>query len=63
MVASSEKPPGMDWSKRPGGSEICCNPDEFADHSVMNCSRFIVVHGAGSFGLLLFLEVKLFLSD
>nr|XP_007157700.1 hypothetical protein PHAVU_002G091000g [Phaseolus vulgaris]ESW29694.1 hypothetical protein PHAVU_002G091000g [Phaseolus vulgaris] len=50
MIASSEKPPGMDWSKRSGGSEICCNPDEFGDHSAMECSPFIVVHGAGSFG-------------
>ncbi|XP_020220081.1 isopentenyl phosphate kinase isoform X3 [Cajanus cajan] len=50
MIASSEKPPGMDWSKRHGGSEICCNPEEFGDHSATECSRFIVVHGAGSFG-------------
>ncbi|WVZ11402.1 hypothetical protein V8G54_015932 [Vigna mungo] len=50
MIVSSEKPPGMDWSKRPGGSEICCNPEEFGDHSAMECSPFIVVHGAGSFG-------------
>jgi isopentenyl phosphate kinase len=50
MITSSEKPPGMDWSKRPGDSEICCNPDEFGDDSVTECSRFIVVHGAGSFG-------------
>ncbi|KAH1261102.1 Isopentenyl phosphate kinase [Glycine max] len=50
MVASSEKPPGMDWSKRPGASEIFCNPEEFGDHSAIDCSPFIVVHGAGSFG-------------
>ncbi|XP_061369689.1 isopentenyl phosphate kinase isoform X2 [Gastrolobium bilobum] len=50
MISSSEKPPGMDWSKRPGDSETFCNPEEFGDHSVMECSRFIVVHGAGSFG-------------
>ncbi|XP_057448162.1 isopentenyl phosphate kinase isoform X2 [Lotus japonicus] len=50
MVASPEKPPGMDWSKRPGDSEIFCNPEEFGDHSDLECSRFIVVHGAGSFG-------------
>jgi len=49
MVASSEKPPGMDWSKRPGASEIFCNPEEFGDHSAIDCSPFIVVHGAGSF--------------
>ncbi|RYR58621.1 hypothetical protein Ahy_A05g024484 isoform B [Arachis hypogaea] len=50
MISSSQKPPGMDWSKRHGASEICCNPDEFKDHSVIDCSPFIVVHGAGSFG-------------
>ncbi|KAI4314115.1 hypothetical protein L6164_027051 [Bauhinia variegata] len=51
MIASSGKPPGMDWSKRPGKSEISCNPDDFGeDHSVLDCSPFIVVHGAGSFG-------------
>ncbi|KAE9605547.1 hypothetical protein Lal_00024559 [Lupinus albus] len=50
MITSSEKPPGMDWSKRPGSSEICCNPEEFGDQSVVDFSRFIVVHGAGSFG-------------
>ncbi|RYR58619.1 hypothetical protein Ahy_A05g024484 isoform D [Arachis hypogaea] len=46
MISSSQKPPGMDWSKRHGASEICCNPDEFKDHSVIDCSPFIVVHGA-----------------
>ncbi|RYR09382.1 hypothetical protein Ahy_B05g077686 isoform C [Arachis hypogaea] len=50
MISSSQKPPGMDWSKRHRASEICCNPDEFKDHSVIDCSPFIVVHGAGSFG-------------
>ncbi|KAF7828013.1 DUF1336 family protein [Senna tora] len=50
MIASSAKPPGMDWSKRPGNSEITCNPQDFGDHSVLDCSPFIVVHGAGSFG-------------
>lgn len=48
MIASSQKPPGMDWSKRPGDSEICCNPEEFGDDFDAECSRFIVVHGAGS---------------
>ncbi|KAI9124836.1 hypothetical protein K1719_004163 [Acacia pycnantha] len=50
MVASSAKPPGMDWSKRPGKPDISCNSEEFGDHSVLDCRRFIVVHGAGSFG-------------
>jgi hypothetical protein len=58
MITSSEKPPGMDWSKRPGDSEICCNPDEFGDDSVMECSRFIVVHGAGS-SVFFLLELKI----
>jgi isopentenyl phosphate kinase len=58
MITSSEKPPGMDWSKRPGDSEICCNPDEFGDDSVMECSRFIVVHGAGS-SIFFLLELKI----
>lgn len=48
MIASSAKPPGMDWSKRPGNSEISCNPEDFGDYPVLDCSRFIVVHGAGS---------------
>lgn len=47
MITSSQKPPGMDWSKRHGDSEICCNPEEFGDDSVLESSRFIVVHGAG----------------
>ncbi|KAL5100157.1 hypothetical protein RYX36_004484 [Vicia faba] len=50
MIATSQKPPGMDWSKIPGESEICCKPEEFEDDYVSECSRFIVVHGAGSFG-------------
>ncbi|XP_058772518.1 isopentenyl phosphate kinase-like [Vicia villosa] len=50
MIATSEKPPGMDWSKKPGESEICCKPEDFGDDYVSECSRFIVVHGAGSFG-------------
>lgn len=48
MIASTQKPPGMDWSKRSGDSEICCNPEEFGDDFDAECSRFIVVHGAGS---------------
>ncbi|XP_054823121.1 isopentenyl phosphate kinase [Prosopis cineraria] len=50
MIASSAKPPGMDWSKRPGKPDISCKPEEFGDHSAGDCKRFIVVHGAGSFG-------------
>ncbi|KAK7309826.1 hypothetical protein RJT34_06879 [Clitoria ternatea] len=50
MIASSEKPPGMDWSKKPASSEIFCDPEKFEDCSSMECGRFIVVHGAGSFG-------------
>ncbi|MED6155042.1 hypothetical protein PIB30_001724 [Stylosanthes scabra] len=50
MISPSHKPPGMDWSKRHGESEICCNPDEFRDDSIFHCTPFIVVHGAGSFG-------------
>lgn len=49
MISSPQNPPRMDWSKRPGDSEIHCNPDEFQGDSVMECSHFIVVHGAGSF--------------
>ncbi|KAI3880185.1 hypothetical protein MKX03_024777 [Papaver bracteatum] len=43
---------GMDWSKRPGGgvSQISINPDEFGDQSELDLSKFIIVHGAGSFG-------------
>jgi len=66
MIASSEKPPGMDWSKRSGGSEICCNPEEFGDHSAMECSPFIVVHGAGSlssFSFFLCFEVSFFFPN
>ncbi|CAK8536650.1 unnamed protein product [Lathyrus sativus] len=50
MIATSQKPPGMDWSRIPGESEISCKPEEFGDDHVSECSRFIVVHGAGSFG-------------
>ncbi|KAL8142328.1 hypothetical protein V2J09_015360 [Rumex salicifolius] len=42
---------GMDWSKRPGQSDLTCPkvPDNL-DCSLMESSNFIVVHGAGSFG-------------
>ncbi|XP_010258212.1 PREDICTED: uncharacterized protein LOC104598036 isoform X2 [Nelumbo nucifera] len=38
---------GMDWSKRPGTSEISV---EFEDPALPDYSNFLVVHGAGSFG-------------
>lgn len=45
---------GMDWSKRPQVSDVSCNvalPDFGEDtHFNLDFSRFIVVHGAGSFG-------------
>ncbi|KAI3987734.1 hypothetical protein MKX01_028468 [Papaver californicum] len=42
---------GMDWSNRPGGdSQISINPDEFGDQPELDMSKFIIVHGAGSFG-------------
>ncbi|XP_058080245.1 isopentenyl phosphate kinase isoform X1 [Magnolia sinica] len=48
-TSSSEKVPGMDWSKRPGVSEISTVGD-FGDHPLSSLSNFIIVHGAGSFG-------------
>ncbi|OVA13399.1 Aspartate/glutamate/uridylate kinase [Macleaya cordata] len=52
MVSSStsEKVPGMDWSKRSGVSEISTAVDDFGDQSLLDSSNFIIVHGAGSFG-------------
>ncbi|KAL3654277.1 hypothetical protein CASFOL_003958 [Castilleja foliolosa] len=41
---------GMDWSRRPGSSEIPSAVDEFDDQSDSDSKKFIVVHGAGSFG-------------
>lgn len=41
---------GMDWSKRPGRSDICVNVDDIVDKSMWESRNFIVVHGAGSFG-------------
>ncbi|XP_057947997.1 isopentenyl phosphate kinase [Malania oleifera] len=41
---------GMDWSRRPGVSEISSNADDFRVQSSLDSSSFIVVHGAGSFG-------------
>ncbi|XP_010532643.1 PREDICTED: uncharacterized protein LOC104808621 [Tarenaya hassleriana] len=51
MVGSgSSKVIGMDWSKRPGGSEIFCDVDEIGDEETAEFGKFVVVHGAGSFG-------------
>ncbi|KAK4598659.1 hypothetical protein RGQ29_015922 [Quercus rubra] len=41
---------GMDWSKRHRESEVSCNIDDFVDNANVDSSRFVVVHGAGSFG-------------
>lgn len=40
---------GMDWSKRPGSSEIACDVDDLGDEedSSSEFSKFVVVHGAG----------------
>ncbi|KAK9107420.1 hypothetical protein Syun_023431 [Stephania yunnanensis] len=46
----SKNVPGMDWSKRPGVSEISFPLDDFREQSLLESSNFIVVHGAGSFG-------------
>lgn len=39
---------GMDWSRRSGFSVIASPVDEFKDVPSLDCSRFVVVHGAGS---------------
>ncbi|PIN07752.1 Isopentenyl phosphate kinase [Handroanthus impetiginosus] len=41
---------GMDWSRRPGSLEIPTVADNFDDQSESGSKKFIVVHGAGSFG-------------
>ncbi|KAJ0257785.1 Isopentenyl phosphate kinase [Hirschfeldia incana] len=42
---------GMDWSKRHGSSEIACDVDDLGmDQESSEFSKFVVVHGAGSFG-------------
>ncbi|KAL2546684.1 Amino acid kinase family protein [Forsythia ovata] len=41
---------GMDWSKRPGSLEIPSVIDDFNDQEVTDSKKFIIVHGAGSFG-------------
>ncbi|KAL6499257.1 hypothetical protein OROHE_026134 [Orobanche hederae] len=41
---------GMDWSRRPGSSQISTVADDFDDQLESDSKKFIVVHGAGSFG-------------
>ncbi|XP_047322679.1 isopentenyl phosphate kinase [Impatiens glandulifera] len=52
--SSSCKVVGMDWSKRPGFSETSCHIEEFNNEYDEEeeglRQRFVVVHGAGSFG-------------
>ncbi|KAF8103850.1 hypothetical protein N665_0183s0027 [Sinapis alba] len=48
--SASSKVIGMDWSKRPGSSEIACDVDDLGDQESSEFSKFVVVHGAGSFG-------------
>lgn len=38
---------GMDWSRKPGSSEIPNVVDDFDDQLVTDPRKFIVVHGAG----------------
>ncbi|KAL3511077.1 hypothetical protein ACH5RR_030478 [Cinchona calisaya] len=48
--SDSGKVPGMDWSKRPGMSETPSINDEYCDQFNLDPEKFIIVHGAGSFG-------------
>ncbi|EYU28816.1 hypothetical protein ABFS82_12G096300 [Erythranthe guttata] len=41
---------GMDWSRRPGSSEIPTVADDFDEQLQLKSKKFVVVHGAGSFG-------------
>nr|QEY10176.1 isopentenyl phosphate kinase [Scutellaria barbata] len=41
---------GMDWSRRPGSLDIPTVVDEVDDRLASNPKKFLVVHGAGSFG-------------
>ncbi|XVE53171.1 hypothetical protein DITRI_Ditri02bG0182500 [Diplodiscus trichospermus] len=52
LDSCSKKVIGMDWSKRDGVLDISSNLGDFGDQGQINVdfSRFIVVHGAGSFG-------------
>ncbi|XP_038706382.1 isopentenyl phosphate kinase isoform X2 [Tripterygium wilfordii] len=42
----SEKVVSLDWSKRPGISEVSCNVDDFKDQFTEDPRSFVVVHGA-----------------
>lgn len=44
----SEPYHGMDWSRRPGSTDIQTVVDKFDDKLESQCKRLIVVHGAGS---------------
>ncbi|KAB1208061.1 Isopentenyl phosphate kinase [Morella rubra] len=46
----SEKVHGMDWSKRHGESEVSFTIDDIGEYAIGDSDRFVVVHGAGSFG-------------
>ncbi|XVF43177.1 hypothetical protein PTKIN_Ptkin02bG0019500 [Pterospermum kingtungense] len=52
LGSCSKKVIGMDWSKRDGVSDISSSLGDFGDQGQYNVdfSRFVVVHGAGSFG-------------
>ncbi|OMO93361.1 Aspartate/glutamate/uridylate kinase [Corchorus capsularis] len=52
LESCSKKVIGMDWSKRAGVSDVSASLSDFGDQGQFNVdfSRFIVVHGAGSFG-------------
>ncbi|KAL8479478.1 hypothetical protein ACS0TY_026394 [Phlomoides rotata] len=41
---------GMDWSRKPGSSEIPNVVDDFDDQLAADPKKFVVIHGAGSFG-------------
>ncbi|KAB1994268.1 hypothetical protein ES319_D13G088500v1 [Gossypium barbadense] len=52
LGSCSKQVMGMDWSKRDGVSDISSSLCDFGDQCQFNVdfSRFVVVHGAGSFG-------------
>ncbi|KAH1031392.1 hypothetical protein J1N35_043566 [Gossypium stocksii] len=52
LGSCSNKVMGMDWSKRNGVSDISSSLCDFGDQYQFNVdfSKFVVVHGAGSFG-------------
>lgn len=53
-LLSSDKVVGMDWSKRPGISDIACNVAGFRDKLSVDSTNFIVVHGGGLFNELIY---------